>query len=46
MIKIYTNLSGKQENNEKLKNFTILKQQTKLMVLTENPCHLPLDGAV
>ena len=27
-------------------NFTILKQQTKSMVLTENPCHLPLDGAV
>ena len=46
MIKIYTNLSDKHENNEKLKNFTILKQQTKSLVLTENPCHLRLDGAV
>ena len=26
--------------------FTILKQQTKSMVLTENPCHLRLDGVV
>ena len=30
----------------KHQNFTILKQQTKSMVSTENPCHLPLDGAV
>ena len=30
----------------KHQNFTILKQQTKSMVLTDNPCHLPLDGAV
>ena len=30
----------------KHQNFTILKHQTKSMVLTENPCHLPLDGAV
>ena len=44
MIEIYTNLSGKHEMNHQ--NFTILKQQTKSMVLTENPCHLPLDGAV
>ena len=30
----------------KHQNFAILKQQTKSMVLTENPCHLLLDGAV